>query len=165
MSGFFLVHILSYPTMLMNSLYILVLGLSFISLPAFAQDTLAHTHIAGRDPKLPHQFREMKTGATLEAVRDRDAVKLYVMIDSIEQYSEVVIERSEETQTTYAQCKMIRVEKGKYPKNYVELTDRYPLSSKMPNQYRIKGITPEGIVRIFPAVPVSMNETKKLVKE
>ena len=146
--------------MLMNCPYIFALILSLTSLSVCAQDTLAVSHKRGMDKPLPHHFQEMKTGATLEAVRDNDAVKLYLMIDSIEQYSEVLIERSEETQTTYAQCKMIKVEKGKYPKNYVELMDHYPLSSKMPNQYRIKGITPEGIVRIFPAVPVSMTDAK-----
>jgi len=104
---------------------------------------------------LPHKFKEIRTGATLEAVREQNVVKLYILVDDIEQYSEILIERSDELQKNFSQCKEIEVEKGKYKNNYVELIDQYPLSSKMTNLYRIKAVTSEGIMKMFPPVPIT----------
>ena len=104
--------------------------------------------------ELPHKFKEIRTGATLEAVREQTVVKIYMLIDDIEQYSEILVERSDEQQQNYSQCKVITVEKGKYKNNYVAVTDQYPLSSKMSNLYRIKTVTSEGIMRMYPAVAI-----------
>ena len=48
--------------------------------------------------ELPHKFKEIRTGATLEAVREQTVVKIYMLIDDIEQYSEILVERSDEQQ-------------------------------------------------------------------
>lgn len=92
----------------------------------------------------------------MEAVRYLDIVKLYILIDDIEQYEQILIERSDELGSNYSQCKLIKVERGKYPNNYVELTDRYPFSSRMTNLYRIKTITSENIMRMYAPVPITM---------
>lgn len=103
---------------------------------------------------LPHKFKAINVGATLEAVRDQEVVKLYILIDDIEQYDQVLIERSDELGTNFSQCKLIIVERAKYSNNYVELIDKYPVSTKMATMYRIKTITPDGIIRMYPPVSV-----------
>jgi hypothetical protein len=104
---------------------------------------------------VPHKFKEIKTGATLEVIRDQHAVKIYMLIDDIEQYDEVLVERGDELQKNYSQCKVIQIEKGKYKNNYVELIDQYPLSPKMSNVYRVKTVTSEGITRMYPPVSIA----------
>jgi len=104
--------------------------------------------------ELPHKFKALKIGATLEAIREKNDVKLYMLIDDIEQYSQILIERSDELQQNFSQCKVIEVEKGKYKNNYLEVTDHYPLSSKMTNVYRIKTVNSEGNSRMFPPVAI-----------
>jgi|GEM_PF-2886651 len=112
--------------------------------------------------ELPHKFKELKTGVTLEVVREQKVVKIYMLIDDIEQYDEILVERSDEQQQNFSQCKEIKIEKGKYKNNYVELTDNYPLSSRMNNAYRVKTITSEGIMRMYPPVPVTSEADAKV---
>jgi hypothetical protein len=105
-----------------------------------------------------HKFKEVKMGATLEAVKDHGVVKLYILVDDIEQYSQLIIERSDEMQNNFAQCKEVNIQKGKYKSNYLTIEDHYPLSNKMSNLYRIKTITADGIMRMYPAVPIIFDE-------
>jgi hypothetical protein len=112
----------------------------------------------------PHKFKEIKLGATLDAVREHNTVRLYMVIDNIDQYDEISIERSDEHQQNFDQCKLIEVQKGKYKNNYLEAVDQYPLPPKMGNQYRIKTVTSEGITRMYPPVPVSYTEEPKAQK-
>ena len=107
---------------------------------------------------VPHAFKELKTGATIEAVREQGAVKVYMLIDDIEQYDQVMVERSDEMQINFSQCKQITIEKGKYKNNYLEVVDRYPLSPKMSNLYRIKTVTADGIMRMYPPVAIIIPE-------
>ncbi|MCW3124488.1 MAG: hypothetical protein JWO03_146 [Bacteroidetes bacterium] len=115
--------------------------------------------------KLPHKFKEIRTGSTMEVIRTQEIVKIYALIDDIEQYEQVLIERSDELGTNYGQCKLIKVEKGKYTNNYIEMTDRYPVSSKMSNLYRVKTITSDGIIRTYAPVPITMAETIGIVQK
>jgi hypothetical protein len=110
---------------------------------------------------LPHKFKEIRTGSTIEVIRDLNAVKIYLLVDDIEQYEQILIERSDEAQTNFSQCKLLMVGRGKYPNNYVELTDHYPFSSKMSNLYRVKTITSDGIIRMYAPVTIIIPELKK----
>jgi len=96
----------------------------------------------------------LKTGVTLEAVRENGVVKIYMLVDDIEQFDEIQVERSNALGQNYSECKEIKVEKGKYKNNYLEAVDQYPLSYQMSNSYRIKSITDDGIVRMYPPVPI-----------
>ena len=125
----------------------LLMGIAVSAQPA--QDALA---MANKD--IPHKFKELKTGTTLEVIREKTEVKIYMLVDDIEQYEEILVERSDEQQLNYSQCKVIKVIKGKYKNNYVELVDHYPLSPKMSHLYRIKTITPDGIMRMYAPVPI-----------
>ena len=111
------------------------------------------SYLAKINMELPHKFKELRIGATLEAVRDHGVVRFYVIVDDIEQYSDIVIERSDEL-GDYAQCKTIKIQKGKFKNNYFQLDDQYPLSSKTANQYRIKALTADGIIRIYAPVAI-----------
>jgi hypothetical protein len=123
----------------------------------YAQSPVQNAYLEKINGQLPHKFKELKTGATLEAVRDREVVKIYMLIDDIEQYDRIFVERGgDEMQNSYSQCKEIEIDKGKFKNNYVEVTDQYPLSTKMSNQYRIKTVTYEGIVRIFPPISIAV---------
>jgi hypothetical protein len=130
----------------MNSKLIIIIIALLIGASVHAQQT--------KDS--PHKFKELKIGATLEVVREHNVVNIYMLIDDIEQYDEILVERSDEQQKNYSQCKEVKIEKGKYKNNYVELVDHYPLSPKMSNLYRIKAITAEGIMKMFPPVPITM---------
>ncbi len=90
----------------------------------------------------------------MEVVRDHSVIRIYMLVDDIEQYEELLVERSDETQSNYAQCKSITILKGKYPKNYVEVVDQYPQSVKMAGMYRLKAITSEGILKMFAPVNI-----------
>lgn len=125
------------------------------------QGTAPNAYLQKINKLLPHQFKTLKTAATLEAVREKDVVKVYLLVDDIEQYDQLLVERSDETQTNYSQCKVIQVEKGKYPNNYIEVVDRYPLSPKMSNLYRLKSIDKDGILRMYPPVSITFAEEAK----
>ena len=132
-----------------------------VCIPAMLSAQPDAEHLRMVNKNLPHKFKAIRTGATIEVIRDLNAVKIYVIIDDIEQYEQVLIERSDEMQTNFSQCKLLMVGKGKYPDNYLELTDHYPFSSKMTNLYRIKTITSEGIIRMYAPVPITIPEVKK----
>ena len=118
-----------------------------------AQKPTADSYLDKINMELPHKFKELKIGATLEAVRDHGVVRFYVIVDDIEQYGEIVIERSDEL-GGYTQCKSIKIQKGKFKNNYFQLDDQYPLSAKTANQYRIKALTDDGIIRIYAPVAI-----------
>ena len=122
-------------------------------------------YIAALNKTLPHQFKDIRTGSTLEAVRMQQTVQVYILIDDIEQYEQVLIERSDEMGVNFSQCKQIRIQHGKYPKNYIEITDRYPLSSKMTNVYRIKTVTSDGIIRTYAPVAITQHEVAGIVQK
>ena len=147
----------------MKSKYLLFAGFLCMCMAIGAQPVTAGA------PKpanaVPHDFKEIKTGATIEAVREQGAVKVYMLIDDIEQYDQVMVERSDEMQVNFAQCKLITIEKGKYKNNYLEVVDRYPLSPKMSNLYRIKTVTADGIMRMYPSVPITIPQTEVAAKK
>jgi hypothetical protein len=134
---------------------LLLLTLSFVGVHSQA---MSPEELARINKLLPHKFKEIRTGTTIEVVRNPQVVKLYVLVDDIEQYDQILIERSDELGTNFSQCKQVTIKKGKYPNNYIELTDHYPVSSKMSNLYRIKTISSEGIIRMYSAVPISIPE-------
>ena len=136
-----------------------------IAISVHAQQPAENPELQKINKELPHKFKEIKTDATLEVIRERNnVIKIYMIVDDIEQYDVILVERSDELQKNFSQCKEISVVKGKYKNNYIELVDQYPLSSKMTNVYRIKTINSEGIMRMFPPVPV-MNATEQNVKK
>jgi hypothetical protein len=102
---------------------------------------------------IPHQFKEIKRGATLEAVRLGGIIKLYILVDDIEQYTQIQVERGNEF-NEYSGVKVIEITKGKYKNNYIETEDRFPVSSQMDSKYRLKGINEEGTIKIFAPVTV-----------
>ena len=122
----------------------------FSCLTLLAQDSTATAYLQKINKTLPHQFKRLSTLATLEAVRGQGFVKIYMLIDDVEQYEQILIERSDEMGVNFSQCGFISIEKGKFKNNYIEYTDRYPVSPKMNILYRIKTIDPEGIMRMLP---------------
>ena len=144
----------------MNTKYALIAAMLLIVASLDAQQPVQSTKTQAAAAKpIPHQFKEIKIGATLEAVREHNDVRLYILVDDIEQYDEISIERGD-GQNNFGQCKLIKVEKGKYPNNYIEVVDQYPLSPKMSNIYRIKTVTSEGIMRMYPSVTITYPELK-----
>ncbi len=140
----------------MKSKYIVAIATFLIVASLYAQQPAENSYLDKINKELPHKFRELKTGTTLEVVREQKVVKIYMLIDDIEQYDQILVERSDEQQRNYSQCKAVQIDKGKFKNNYVELVDQYPLSPKMSNVYRIKTITSEGIMRMYPPVPIVM---------
>jgi hypothetical protein len=138
--------------------YLILFFLTGTGIGASAQ-MMSPKDLAQINKGLPHKFKEIRTGTTIEVVRNPQVVKLFVLVDDIEQYDQILIERSDELGTNFSQCKLVTIKKGRYPNNYLELSDNYPVSSKMSNLYRIKTISPEGIIRMYPSVPISMPET------
>ena len=138
----------------MNVKYTIALLALLITPSLQAQNSVEASALEKINKDLPHKFKVLKTGATLELEREPKVVKIFMLIDDIEQYTEILVERGDELQKNYSQCKVVEVEKGKYKNNYIELIDQYPLSSKMSNVYRIKTVTSEGIIRMFPPVTV-----------
>ena len=147
----------------MNTRPTLMAIILLISVSLSAQQQSPPMTLQDANKVLPHKFKELKTGATLEAVRGQRSVTVYMLIDDIEQYDEILVERSDE-QMNFGQCKVIKIEKGKYPNNYLEIVDNYPLPTKVSNVYRIKAVTSEGIMRMFPAVPITYQEEPKAKK-
>lgn len=137
--------------LLRNTLLLLLMLPAYKAL--YAQ-SFSPQYLAQLNKSLPHKFKAINVGATLEAVREQEIVRLYLLVDDIEQYDQLLIERSDEFGANFSQCKLISIEKGKYPNNYLELTDRYPVSTKMATMYRVKTITSDGIIRMYPPVSV-----------
>ena len=126
----------------------------------FGQET-KDQYLARINAQLPHQFKELKTRATLEAIRELGVVKLYMLIDDIEQYEQILVERSDEAQKYFSQCKQIDILPGKFKNNYLETIDKYPVSSRMTNLYRLKAISKEGFVCMFAPIAISVPETSQ----
>jgi predicted DNA-binding protein (MmcQ/YjbR family) len=148
----------------MNSKIILAVAALLIGVSVHAQQPADNDYLQKINKELPHKFKELKTGTTLEVIREQKVVKIYMLIDDLEQYEQILVERSDEQQMNYSQCKVIQIVKGKHKNNYIEVTDQYPLSPKMSNLYRIKTITADGIMRMYPPVPIMTLEevnTKK----
>ncbi len=140
--------------------HILIISALLAICTATQAQAFSPVYMAELNKSLPHKFKTINVGTTMEAIRVQEMVKVYVLIDDIEQYEQVLIERSDEFGTNFSQCKLINVEKGKYRNNYLELTDRYPVSTKMATMYRIKTITSDGIIRMYPPVSVSKDDDK-----
>lgn len=138
----------------MNGKFLVAFTGILIAASLYAQKPAENTYLEKINKQLPHKFKELKIGATLEAIREPKLVKLYLIVDDIEQYDQILVERSDEQQKNFSQCKAVTITKGKYPNNYIELVDQYPLSPKMANVYRLKTVDAEGITKMFPPVPV-----------
>ena len=152
-------------TFTMRSKLILVFIILSASVSMYAQSPAQNVYLEKINRQLPHKFKELKTGATLEAVREKEVVKIFMLVDDIEQYDRILVERGgDDQQNSYSQCKEIEIDKGKFKNNYVEVTDQYPLSTKMSNQYRIKTVTSEGIVRIFPPISIAVTTEASLAR-
>lgn len=143
-------------TFTMRSKIILVFIVLSASVSLYAQSPAQNAYLEKINKQLPHKFKDLKTGATLEVVREREVVKVYMLVDDVEQYDRIFVERGDEMQNNYSQCKAIEIDKGKFKNNYIEVTDQYPLPTKISNHYRIKTVTSEGIVRIFPPVAIEL---------
>lgn len=141
---------------MINKLTLILIAL-LATVSIYAQQSVQSAYLEKINKQLPHKFKDLKTGATLEVVRDKGVVRIYLLVDDIEQYDRIFVERGgDDKQNSFSQCKEIEIDKGKFKNNYVEVTDQYPLSSQMSNQYRIKTVTNEGIVRIFPPVAIEL---------
>lgn len=138
--------------------YFIAISLLTFSCTAMRAQAFSPQYLARLNKSLPHKFKAINVGATLEAVRDQEIVKLYLLVDDIGQYEQLLIERSDEFGGNFSQCKLISIENGKYPNNYLELTDRYPVSTKMATMYRVKTITSDGIIRMYPPVAVTKED-------
>ena len=130
-----------------------------LSLSVMAQETKEskEAYLKRINKEVGHNFKELKTGVTIEVERVGGVVKIYMLVDDIEQFDELLVERSDQLGTNYAQCKSVTVVKGKYKNNYVEVIDQYPLSPKMSPLYRLKTITAEGITRMYAPVAIVTN--------
>ena len=108
--------------------FILIILTLCLSLGVIAQETKEskEAYLKRINKEIGHNFKELRTGVTMEAKRVGGVVKVYMLVDDIEQFEELQVERSDEFGTNFAQCKSVTIVKGKYRNNYVEVTDQYP---------------------------------------
>jgi hypothetical protein len=99
-----------------------------------------------------HKFKEYNNNYTLEAERKGTVVKLYLRMDDIEQYAEVILVRSQAELGNFTDVKHIPIIQGANKFEYVETEDRYPLPTKVGAAYKIRAITKDGAIRMFPAI-------------
>jgi hypothetical protein len=99
-----------------------------------------------------HKFKDYNNTYALEAERKGPIVKLYLKMDDIEQYAEVILVRSQAELGNFSDVRHIQVIKGANKFEYVETEDRYPLPTKVGAAYKIRAITKDGAIRMFPAI-------------
>ncbi len=99
-----------------------------------------------------HKFKDYNNTYALEAERKGPIVKLYLKVDDIEQYAEVILVRSQAELGNFSDVRHIQVIKGANKFEYVETEDRYPLPTKVGAAYKIRAITKDGAIRMFPAI-------------
>lgn len=99
-----------------------------------------------------HKFKDYNNTYALEAERKGPVVKLYLKMDDIEQYAEVILVRSQAELGNFSDVRHIQVIKGANKFEYVETEDRYPLPTKVGAAYKIRAITKDGAIRMFPAI-------------
>ena len=99
-----------------------------------------------------HKFKDYNNSYALEAERKGPIVKLYLKMDDIEQYAEVILVRSQAELGNFSDVRHIQVIKGANKFEYVETEDRYPLPTKVGAAYKIRAITKDGAIRMFPAI-------------
>jgi len=99
-----------------------------------------------------HKFKNYNNTYALEAERKGPIVKLYLKMDDIEQYAEVILVRSQAELGNFSDVRHIQVIKGANKFEYVETEDRYPLPTKVGAAYKIRAITKDGAIRMFPAI-------------
>lgn len=99
-----------------------------------------------------HKFKEAGTGYALEAERKGTVVKLYLRMEDIEQYAEVILVRGSAEVGNFTDVRHIEIIKGANKYEYVETEDRYPLSTKVASAYKVRAVTKDGAIRTFPAI-------------
>lgn len=99
-----------------------------------------------------HKFKDYNNTYALEAERKGPVVKLYLKMDDIEQYAEIILVRSQAELGNFSDVRHIPVIKGANKFEYVESEDRYPLPTKVGAAYKIRAITKDGAIRMFPAI-------------
>ncbi len=99
-----------------------------------------------------HKFKDYNSSYALEAERKGPVVKLYLKMDDIEQYAEVILVRSQAELGNFSDVRHITIIKGANKFEYVETEDRYPLPTKVGAAYKIRALTKDGAVRMFPAI-------------
>ena len=122
--------------------------------PVAAKPVEKKSEAVAAPAKSAHVFKSFGTLYTLEGERKAGEMKLYIKLDDIQQYSQVLVERGT-LGGGYAPCKVINLKPGEYPDGIIETEDKYPLSSRVDCSYRVKVVTTDGSTKTFPPVTIA----------
>ncbi len=99
----------------------------------------------------------------LEVSRGEQGIEIALLFTKASQFEYVVIERSNNAQNNFSQCKYIKFNDSASDSVVIVKRDNYPLAASEDVYYRVKTITREGVTRIYSAarLPAIAEDRKK----
>ncbi len=97
----------------------------------------------------------MKSGddeLAIEVTRGKQCVDIALFFTKASQYESVLIERSDNQQLNFSQCKYIKFNDSASDTVVLSKRDSYPMPFVNDIYYRVKTITKDGVTRIYPSV-------------
>ena len=88
----------------------------------------------------------------LKVARVKSEIVISVSVDSNVVFDYMCIERKVYFETSFSQCRYITYDEIKSKAWIIVRKDRYPYSAQADILYRIKYVTKDGVMRIFPSV-------------
>lgn len=88
----------------------------------------------------------------IEVSRGAQSVTIALYFTKASQYESVLIERSDNQQLNFSQCKYIKFNESAKDTVVLSKKDNYPMPFSNDIYYRVKTITKEGVTRIYPSV-------------
>lgn len=88
----------------------------------------------------------------IEVSRGEQSVTIALYFTKASQYESVLIERSDNQQLNFSQCKYIKFNNSANDTVVLSKKDTYPMPFANDIYYRVKTITKDGVTRIYPSV-------------
>ncbi len=88
----------------------------------------------------------------IEVSRGEQSVTIALYFIKASQYESVLIERSDNQQLNFSQCKYIKFNDSANDTVVLSKKDTYPMPFANDIYYRVKTITKDGVTRIYPSV-------------
>ena len=103
-------------------------------------------------PSDKHEFKNTEREVNFEIERKQGEVVLYFQSNSFSSYDEIVVERSGSDNGGFSVCKTIEVASSKIIGDYYRTSDRFPTTAQKDSYYRIKTVSKDGSVKMFPPI-------------
>jgi hypothetical protein len=104
-------------------------------------------------------FISSDSDVIMKVVREKGEIVLYMSFGDSLNFSSITIERKADFDVNFSQCKYISYDDAKAKNMQLILKDTYPFPGNTDVWYRLKLLTKDGIIRIYP--PIRLDAVNK----